>query len=128
MKSGREHRVPLSERAIELLGIPGDDTDFVFPGQVYRKPFSRGACAAVLKNLRPEATIHGFRSSFRDWAAEVVTVQREVVEQCLAHTVGNMVELAYWRGDILEKRRALMQKWADFIEPHVGMNNVVNLR
>jgi integrase len=131
MKSGREHRVPLSDRAIELLAgtdlIPGDGNDFLFPGQVRGKPFSRGACAAVLKSLRPEATIHGFRSSFRDWAAEVVTVQREVVEQCLAHSLGNMVELAYRRGDILDKRRKLMDQWAQYIEPRGTLGNVVNL-
>jgi integrase len=131
MKSGREHRVPLCDRAIELLGIdliPGDDTDFLFPGQIRRKPFSPGAIAAALKLLEPSASVHGMRSSFRDWCGDRTSYARELAEAALAHATGSAVEQAYRRGDALEKRRKLMEDWGRFLEPQTSVNNIVNLR
>ena len=114
MKSAREHRVLLSREAIDVLRsmLKIRRNDYVFPGE-------RGAaiCATtLLQTLRRAgvkgATIHGFRSSFRDWASEETDARREVIEACVAHAVGNATERAYRRTDVLEKRRALMQQWA----------------
>lgn len=127
MKTKREHRVPLSDAAVQLLArIPRmEDTDVVFWGGRLRKPRDGIAAGAVgplsnmamlelLRGMRPSLTVHGFRSSFRDWAAEATSAPAEVVEMALAHTIQNEVEAAYRRGDLLEKRRDLMQAWADY--------------
>jgi integrase len=117
MKAHVEHRVPLSRQALALLGtMPRNDgNDAVFWGA--RKPtISNMAMLQRLRGMRPGLTVHGFRSSFRDWAAENTTFPAEVVEMALAHTVQNQVEAAYRRGDLLDKRRELMQAWADYLE------------
>jgi integrase len=117
MKAHVEHRVPLSRQALALLGtMPRTDgNDAVFWGA--RKPtISNMAMLQLLRGMRPGLTVHGFRSSFRDWAAENTTFPAEVVEMALAHTVQNQVEAAYRRGDLLDKRRALMQGWADYLD------------
>lgn len=112
MKAGREHRVPLSSAAIDLLNSLPRSSRFIFPGPTGRG-LSNMAMLQLLRSVRDDgATVHGFRSSFRDWAAEQTDVPREVVEACLAHAVGDGAELAYKRTDFLEKRRALMQVWA----------------
>src|SRR3984893_18777049 len=91
------------------------EREFVFPGGKKRKPLSNMAMLAVLKRMeRAELTAHGFRSSFRDWAAERTTFPHEVAEMALAHTVGDKVEAAYRRGDLLHKRRQIMEAWARF--------------
>ena len=128
MKTGREHRVPLSDRAVELLGLPGEPNEFLFPGQLRNKPFSPGAIVAALKSLEPSASVHGFRSTFRDWSSDCTDTPREIAEAALAHAVGNSVEQAYRRGDALDKRRALMDRWSRFLEQQPATNNVVNLR
>lgn len=115
MKAGKEHRVPLSDAAVRLLeGLPRHVRgDLVFPaprGGV----LSDATLSAVLKRLGVPVTVHGFRSTFRDWAAESTAYPSDVVEMALAHTIGNKVEAAYRRGDLFEKRRQLMQAWADF--------------
>jgi integrase len=108
MKAGKEHRVPLSDRAIEILrSLPRTDAR-VFPG--YAKGMLR-----LLKGLRPDATVHGFRSSFRDWAAERTNYPREVAEAALAHAIPNAVEAAYRRTDFFERRRKLMEAWAEWV-------------
>jgi len=109
MKSGREHRIPLADRAIELLGmLPHDPGARVFP-------LSHMAMLHLLKRMdRADITAHGFRSTFRDWAAERTNYPNHVVEQALAHTIGNAVEAAYRRGDLFEKRRHLMEDWAAY--------------
>ena len=116
MKSGREHRVPLCDRALEILaGLPrmvGDE--WVFPGRRAGRPLSNMAMAELLKGMRPGLTVHGFRSSFRDWASEQTNHPREIAEAALAHVVGDKVEAAYRRGDALEKRRRLMNDWAHY--------------
>lgn len=121
MKMGREHRVPLSPAAVEVLGSVeplrpenDDGSAFVFPGQKPGRPFSVMALTMVMRRLKVDATVHGFRSAFRDWCAEETNHSREVAEQALAHVVGDATERAYRRGDALEKRRALMAEWAAF--------------
>ena len=115
MKAGREHRVPLSSATIQLLeALPRlADTDQIFPsprgGQL-----SDMALTAVLRRMAVKAVPHGFRSTFRDWAAECTNYPNEVAEMALAHTVGDKVEAAYRRGDLLEKRHRLMADWAAF--------------
>ncbi|MFG1295807.1 tyrosine-type recombinase/integrase [Xanthobacter variabilis] len=121
MKAGRAHRVPLSEsaldvlrRAKELQEHPEGDA-FIFPGGKPGKALSVMALDMLLRRLKIEDTVHGFRSSFRDWAGEETPFPREVAEAALAHTVGDAVERAYRRADALEKRRQLMDAWATFL-------------
>ena len=118
IKAGKEHRVPLSDAAMQLLESLKDtklvDTDIVFPGTRDHKPLSDITLTAMLRRMqRDDITVHGFRSSFRDWAAEATDYPQEMAEMALAHIVGNKVEAAYRRGDMLEKRRAMMQAWAE---------------
>ena len=120
MKAGREHRVPLSARAVAILRqLEKLKTgDFVFAGQARNKPLSNMAMEMVLRRMKIEGvTVHGFRSSFRDWAGNVSNFPREITETALAHVVGNKAEQAYRRGDALEKRRKLMDAWASYCEP-----------
>jgi integrase len=117
MKAGREHRIPLSAAAVAILEQMREvrEGDFVFPGGKRGKPLSNMAMLAVLKRMdRGDLTNHGFRSSFRDWAAERTNFPREVAEMALAHTVGDKVEAAYRRGDLFQKRRQMMEAWAKF--------------
>jgi integrase len=117
IKAGKEHRVPLSPSAMALLGDlqQGKVDDFVFPGGKRGRPLSTNALLALLKRMeRTDITSHGFRSTFRDWAAERTNYPREVAEMALAHTVSDKVEAAYRRGDLFEKRRRLMNEWATF--------------
>jgi integrase len=119
MKAKREHRVPLSDRAIEILMLMKlfRNGDYVFPGKRQNSGLSNMALEAVLRrmNLKDKATVHGFRSSFRDWVSEETKYPREIAEMSLAHSVGNVTERAYRRGDIIEKRRKLMNDWSNFI-------------
>jgi integrase len=113
MKAGKEHRVPLSTAAVALLIKLGPADGYVFPSRK-GKPLSGMAMEMVMRRMKVDATVHGFRSSFRDWAGEKTDVPREVAEAALAHTTGNAAELAYRRGDALEKRRGLMELWASY--------------
>ena len=115
MKAKREHRVPLSPRALEILNeLPHlDGAELAFPGMRAGRPLSDMSLTAVLKRMdRDDLTVHGFRSTFRDWCAETTNFPREVCEQALAHTLASKVEAAYRRGDLFEKRRQLMTAWA----------------
>jgi integrase len=116
MKGGREHRVPLSDRAIDILKDLHQATtsDFVFPGFRRGCPLSNIALEAVLRRAQADVTTHGFRSSFRDWAGDNTAFARDVVEAALAHTIENKTEAAYRRSDALEKRRKLMAAWAAY--------------
>jgi integrase len=119
MKAGKLHRVPLSKAAMKMLKpLKGAmRSDFVFPGQSPKRPISEAAIRKLLERMTIEnATVHGFRSSFRDWAGESTSFPREVAEQALAHTIGNEAERAYRRGDALEKRRELMDAWAKYCD------------
>jgi integrase len=137
MKGGREHRIPLSEPALEILRematarMSDDPNALVFPGRDAPRPLSDMSLTAVLRRMkRSDLTAHGFRSAFRDWAAETTAYPGELVEMALAHAVSNKVEAAYRRGDLFEKRRRLMLDWAVFCStPSVRDNaNVVVLR
>jgi integrase len=117
MKAGREHRVPLSRRALKIAKAmheaPGGN--FVFPGQKAGRPLSVMALEKVLRRMKVHGvTVHGFRSAFRDWAAECTNFTNEVCEAALAHVIENKAEAAYRRGDLFDKRRKLMEAWAIF--------------
>jgi integrase len=127
MKAGRDHRVPLSDRATELLEqlFKVRTGSVVFPSPRGDRPLSHIAMQKVLSRLGVEsATVHGFRSSFRDWAGHETSFPREIAEQALAHRLGDAAELAYKRGDFLEKRRELMEAWARYCEPKWSENIV----
>lgn len=130
MKAGREHRVPLSARAVTILRQLEKlkTSEFVLAGQVRNQPLSNMAMEMMLRRMKVEnATVHGFRSSFRDWAGNVSSFPREVVETALAHVIGDKTEQAYRRSDALEKRRKLMEAWASYCEPKKA-GNVVQMR
>jgi integrase len=121
MKAHRQHRVPLSARALAIVQEMqahrgGSEADvFVFPGGKDGKPLSNMAFLMLLRRMgRGDLTAHGFRASFKTWASEQTAIQNEIVEAALAHVVGSKVEQAYQRGDMFEKRRRLMQQWATF--------------
>jgi integrase len=121
MKSGREHRVPLSGAALDVLRqaavlpIANDPDGYLFPGARSGRPLSNMAMTMVLRRMkRGDLTVHGFRSTFRDWCSEATGHGGEVAEAALAHAVGDKVEAAYRRGDLFEKRRRLMEDWAGY--------------
>ncbi len=120
MKAGKGHRVALSGRAIAVLPAmrAKRQSEFVFSGRRIDRPLSNMALLAVLKRMRrPDLTVHGFRSSFRDWAAERTNHSRDVVEMALAHSIGDKVEAAYRRDDLFEKRALLIEEWAQHCFP-----------
>jgi integrase len=118
MKAGVEHRVPLCDRAMKILkGLGPPSGRYVFPGQRLRQPLSNMAMLMLLKRMQYESlTVHGFRSTFRDWAAEKTNTPHEVCEMALAHAIGNKAEAAYRRGDLFERRRTLMADWQRYCE------------
>jgi integrase len=117
IKAGGEHRVPLTPAALALLGEPGGPDEFVFPSPGKAgAPLSDMALAAVLRRMsRGDLTVHGFRSTFRDWAGEATAHAREVIEAALAHKLKDKAEAAYARGDLFTRRRRLMQDWAAYV-------------
>lgn len=117
MKAEKEHRVPLSQAALDLLAaLPRyEGNNYLFPGSRKKRPLSNMAMLMALRRMkRDDLTTHGFRSTFRDWASEVTHYPREVCEQALAHALESAVEAAYRRGDLFEKRRRLMDDWARY--------------
>jgi integrase len=129
MKSGREHRVPLSERAVAILKGMDRRGDFIFRGARARRPLGVNAPMILLRDLgHRDCTVHGMRSAFRDWCAERTAFPSEVAEMALAHVVANKVEAAYRRGDLLEKRRLLMDVWAQFCSAPVAFAEVIAIR
>nr|WP_198046031.1 site-specific integrase [Novosphingobium aquimarinum] len=119
MKMAKEHRIPLSDAAIALLrgNLRIQGNEYVFPGVRNGKPLSNMAMLQMLRGMREGAglTVHGFRSTFRDWITETTLHPDTIAEQALAHTITNKVERAYRRGDAFERRRDLMQQWADYL-------------
>ena len=114
MKAGKEHRVPLSPRAIEILQtVKLKSSEWLFPSEKGGK-LSTMAMSMLLRRMKLDCTVHGFRSAFRDWSAECTGYAHEVCEMALAHTIGNKAEAAYRRGDMFEKRRRLMEDWAAY--------------
>lgn len=133
MKAGKEHRVPLSDRALEILqsiGVGIDDkAGFVFPGRTSGEPLSNMAMLKLLRRMgRGDLTVHGFRSTFRDWAAERTSFANEVIEMALAHAIDDKTEAAYRRGDLIDKRRQLMERWSDYCLESTAANKVIQLR
>jgi integrase len=116
MKAGRPHRVPLSTRAVAILRKleKSKRGEFVFAGHAPGRPLSNMAMDMLLRRMNVDVTVHGFRSSFRDWAGNETLSPREVVETALAHVIGDKAEQAYRRSDALEKRRKLMDAWAHY--------------
>ena len=132
VKSGQEHRVPLSPPALAIVnamheGRTSERTDdYMFPGGKRGRPLSNMALLALLKRMgRDDLTAHGFRSTFRDWAAERTNYPREVAEMALGHAISDKVEAAYRRGDLFEKRRRLMDEWAKFCGAEAKAGKVV---
>jgi integrase len=118
MKAGREHRVPLAPRCVELLSqakLLAAGSEFVFPGRSNEKPMSNMVLLMTMRRMKSDYTVHGFRSAFRDWASERTNFAREICEAALAHIVKDKTEAAYRRGDLFEKRRELMATWAAFV-------------
>ena len=114
MKGRKEHRVPLAEPVIDLLAQLPRRGPRLFSGDRLRRPFARSVRKLMASMGHPGVTIHGFRSSFRDWAAEMTSYPNHVVEMALAHAIGSAVEASYRRGDLIDKRRMLMEAWADY--------------
>ncbi len=134
MKAKREHRVPLPEPALAVLAAMGElrkdanPAAMIFPGGRDKKPLSNMAMGMTLRRMkRANLTVHGFRSTFRDWTAETTNYPREVAEAALAHVLGDKVEAAYRRGDLFEKRRRLMDDWSAFCALPARAGNVVAL-
>jgi integrase len=123
-KAAREHRVPLSDRALTILGEmqAGWTGDYVFPGRRPGRPLSGMAFEMLLRRINSTYTAHGFRSSFRDWAGNETHFPRELAEHALAHVIGDKAEQAYRRSDALARRRELMDAWAQHCDDSAGEN------
>jgi len=132
MKGFREHRVPLSPQAIAVLNQvkwENHGSEYVFPNAKQEKPISNMACLAVLKRMgRSDLTVHGFRSTFRDWSAESTAYPRDVCEMALAHAIEDKSEAAYRRGDLLEKRAHLMADWGNRCDAVDAEADVISIR
>ncbi len=129
MKAGREHRVALSKVAVRLLGELPREGQYVFPGAQKGKPLSNMAMLTMLKRMGFALTVHGFRSTFRDWASELTNFPRDLAEMALAHVIDDKTEAAYRRGDMLEKRRQLAEVWAQYCgKPSHNAGIVVTIR
>jgi integrase len=131
MKGGRDHRVPLADATLAIVEKMATvrSGDFVFPGGRSNRPLSNMAFLMLLRRMgRGELTAHGFRSSFRDWAAERTTFPAEVAEMALAHAVSDKVEAAYRRGDLFQKRRQVADAWAKFCAAPLAVAHVVPIR
>jgi integrase len=130
MKAGKEHSVPLSDEAVNLLKkLPRfEDCEIVFPSPRL-KHFSDAVFSALLERMgRKDITAHGFRSSFRDWAGEISTFPKETIEAAMAHRLKDKAEAAYARGTLFEKRRLLMESWANYCNTKPGKSNVVQIQ
>jgi len=126
MKAEREHSVPLSSRCIEILNkaVIMRQSDFLFPGGRTNKGLSNAAMDKLLQvTLNYECTVHGFRSSFRDWAGECTNYPRDLCEMALAHTIKDKTEAAYRRGEMLEKRRRMMNDWQKFCDTVINVGS-----
>jgi integrase len=122
MKTGEKHRVPLTDEMLAIIEpLQAMKSEYVFEGHKRHKPLSNMSMLMLLRRMNVEGvTVHGFRSTFRDWASEVANAPREVAEMSLSHKVGSDVERAYARSDLLDKRRALMERWSMFVSGDAG--------
>lgn len=130
MKANNTHQVPLAPRAIEILLAMRAQrkSEYVFAGRKPNKPLSNMAMLKVLRKMKIKTTTHGFRSTFRDWAAEKTNFPREVAEAALAHTLGNKVELAYLRTTLFDRRAKMMNLWSKFCATYICKANVLQIR
>ncbi|SHE22072.1 tyrosine-type recombinase/integrase [methanotrophic endosymbiont of Bathymodiolus puteoserpentis (Logatchev)] len=131
MKAGNEHRIPLSSRAVTIINemVSIRQSDFVFAGGRIGKGLSNSAMDKLLQvTLGYDCTVHGFRSTFRDWSAECTNYPRDLCEMALAHTIKNKAEAAYRRGDMIEKRHKLAEDWLKFMEAPTPSGNVISIR
>ncbi len=126
MKTGEDHRVPLTDEMLSIIEpLRAMQSDYVFEGQKRHRPLSNMSMLMLLRRMQVEGvTVHGFRSTFRDWASDVANAPREVSEMSLSHLVGSDVERAYARSDLLDRRRALMERWSRFVAKSNG--DVIN--
>ncbi|AEI94199.1 tyrosine-type recombinase/integrase [Roseobacter litoralis] len=117
MKTGEDHRVPLTDEMLSIIEpLRAMQSDYVFEGQKRHRPLSNMSMLMLLRRMQVEGvTVHGFRSTFRDWASDVANAPREVSEMSLSHLVGSDVERAYARSDLLDRRRALMERWSNYV-------------
>jgi integrase len=128
MKGNRPQRVPLSDRVMRIInGLPRDGSDWLFPGSRPARPLAADSLLKLLTRLRPGLTVHGLRSSFRDWAGDRTAYPHDVIEMALAHAIKDKSEAAYRRGDALEKRRKLMEAWAQYCSAPATSGKVVAL-
>jgi integrase len=129
MKAGKEHRVPLSHRALAIVRELAEirQSVFIFPGDRENQPLSNMALLMTLRRVQSGITVDGFRSTFRDWAAEHTNFPREIAEAALAHVLQNKAEAAYQRGDLLQKRRKLMDAWERFCNTTVARPKIIQL-
>ena len=120
LKTGEDHRVPLTDEMLAIIEpLQAMASEYVFEGQKRNKPLSNMAMLMLLRRMKvEEVTVHGFRSTFRDWASEVANAPRELAEMSLSHKIGSDVERAYARSDLLDRRRALMERWSGFVSGH----------
>jgi integrase len=129
MKTGRPHRVPLSKRAVELLADLPREGEYVFPGRHAGRPYAHDGLIKLCYRLGCNVTAHGFRATFKTWASERTNYPREIIEAALAHVIGDAAEQAYSRGDMLARRRQLMEAWSKYcLQPTAGKGEVVTLR
>ncbi|MDU8928263.1 tyrosine-type recombinase/integrase [Alisedimentitalea sp. MJ-SS2] len=130
MKTGEEHRVPLTDEMLATVEpLKAMQSDYVFKGQKRHRPLSNMSMLMLLRRMNVEGmTVHGFRSTFRDWASEAANAPREVAEMSLSHRIGSQVEQAYARSDLLEKRRVLMERWSTFVTGTTGTVVNINVR
>jgi integrase len=133
VKSGRTHRVPLSQAALAVLERllwwkSALGSELLFPGVNPSKPIGKASMIKALRKIDPHVTVHGFRSSFRSWAAEQTNYPREICEQALGHALGSKVESAYLRSDFLEKRKKLMQAWGQYCLRFYSTGSVIRIR
>jgi integrase len=131
MKGGQPHEVPLSARCLEILTAVKAHScgDVVFPGRTGHSPLAAATFRWLLAKLgHADVTVHGFRSSFRDWCGEHTSFPRKIAEAALAHQIGNKVERAYRRGSALQQRRLLMEGWAKYCAAPLPAGEVVPLR
>jgi integrase len=128
MKNNKPHRIPLSPEVIRILRLQDIQTSkFVFPGSTRQAGITEAAVRKLLKSLQPGVTLHGFRSTFRDWCAEKTLFPRELAEKALSHSLPNHTEAAYQRGDMFEKRRQLMDSWAKYCHSSGETNSNIRL-
>lgn len=117
MKNGKDHRIPLTDEMLSIIyPLKAMNSIYVFEGQKRNKTLSNMAMLMLLHRMKiEEVTVHGFRSTFRVWVSEQTDTPREIAEMSLSHTIGNEVERAYARSDLLDKRRVLMEAWSEFV-------------